>query len=85
MTASLEPREQLQQHQQHRHAEDAEKGLQAQAQSDLRGSGGNTSSDNNDEELERWNSPGNTAKTMATFWAFLVMGANDAAYGVSFY
>ncbi|OJJ06761.1 hypothetical protein ASPVEDRAFT_140661 [Aspergillus versicolor CBS 583.65] len=76
MTASLEPQEQLQQH-----AEDAEKGLQAQAQSDLRGSGGNTSSDNNDKQLERWNSPGNTAKTMATFWAFLVMGANDAAYG----
>ncbi|KAL2832503.1 major facilitator superfamily domain-containing protein [Aspergillus cavernicola] len=33
-------------------------------------------------ELERWNHPrSNIVKTFATFWAFLVMGANDAAYG----
>lgn len=34
--------------------------------------------------LERWNSPPiNTYRTFATLWSFLVMGANDAAYGVS--
>ncbi|KAE8352292.1 major facilitator superfamily domain-containing protein [Aspergillus coremiiformis] len=33
-------------------------------------------------ETERWNHPrSNMLKTMATFWSFLVMGANDAAYG----
>ena len=35
------------------------------------------------ESLQRWNYPRkNTARIAATFWAFLVMGANDAAYGV---
>lgn len=34
--------------------------------------------------LERWNQPrSNAYRTLATFWAFLVMGANDAVYGVS--
>lgn len=34
--------------------------------------------------LERWNQPrSNVYRTLATFWAFLVMGANDAVYGVS--
>jgi hypothetical protein len=34
--------------------------------------------------MERWNHPkSNIYKIAATFWAFLVMGANDAAYGVS--
>jgi hypothetical protein len=34
-------------------------------------------------EVERWNYPrSNVYKTFATFWAFLVMGANDSAYGV---
>lgn len=34
--------------------------------------------------LEKWNQPRvNIHRTFATFWAFLVMGANDAAYGVS--
>lgn len=82
MDASSEPQKQLQQ-QRPRDAEDAEKGLQ---QPDLRGSCENTSADNIDEELERWNYPrSNIFKTLATFWAFLVMGANDSAYGVSFY
>ncbi|KAJ5810773.1 Major facilitator superfamily domain general substrate transporter [Penicillium robsamsonii] len=32
--------------------------------------------------LEKWNQPrGNIYRTFATFWSFLVMGANDAAYG----
>jgi hypothetical protein len=34
--------------------------------------------------LERWNQNRlNIYRTFATFWCFLVMGANDAAYGVS--
>lgn len=34
--------------------------------------------------LERWNqSRGSICRTLCTFWSFLVMGANDAAYGVS--
>jgi hypothetical protein len=33
-------------------------------------------------KLERWNHPrSNLFKTMAAFWSFVVMGANDAAYG----
>ncbi|GIC94870.1 putative MFS transporter [Aspergillus udagawae] len=33
--------------------------------------------------MERWNHPkSNIYKIAATFWAFLVMGANDAAYGL---
>ena len=36
-----------------------------------------------DAPLERWNSPRiNLYKTSAAFWSFIVMGANDAAYGV---
>lgn len=36
------------------------------------------------ERAERWNDPsGNMARVAATFLTFLVMGANDAAYGVS--
>ncbi|KAJ5786975.1 Major facilitator superfamily domain general substrate transporter [Penicillium paradoxum] len=32
--------------------------------------------------IERWNQPRiNIYRTFATFWSFLVMGANDAAYG----
>ncbi|KAJ2968597.1 hypothetical protein NQ176_g9104 [Zarea fungicola] len=32
--------------------------------------------------LQRWNNPrGNMARLGACFWCFLVMGANDAAYG----
>lgn len=35
------------------------------------------------EELPRWNSPKiNAYRTIATFWSFIIMGANDAAYGV---
>ena len=35
------------------------------------------------EELPRWNYPKiNMYRTFATFWSFIVMGANDAAYGV---
>ena len=31
---------------------------------------------------ELWNAPrGNLYKTFATFWSFVVMGSNDAAYG----
>jgi hypothetical protein len=34
--------------------------------------------------VEKWNEPRiNIYRTFATFWCFLVMGANDAAYGVS--
>jgi hypothetical protein len=34
--------------------------------------------------LEKWNqSRGNICRSLSTFWSFLVMGANDAAYGVS--
>lgn len=34
--------------------------------------------------LEKWNHPrSNVYRTFATFWSFFVMGANDAAYGVS--
>jgi hypothetical protein len=34
--------------------------------------------------LEKWNqSRGNVCRSLCTFWSFLVMGANDAAYGVS--
>ncbi|KAE8155042.1 major facilitator superfamily domain-containing protein [Aspergillus avenaceus] len=37
-------------------------------------------------EAERWNYPkSNVLKTFATFWSFLVMGANDAAYGLETY
>ena len=33
---------------------------------------------------EKWNYPrSNIWKTLATFWSFLIMGANDSAYGVS--
>ena len=35
------------------------------------------------EKLERWNTPRvNFWRTMAAFWSFVVMGSNDAAYGV---
>ena len=34
--------------------------------------------------LEKWNEPSvNINRLFATFWAFVIMGANDAAYGVS--
>ncbi|KAI9375586.1 major facilitator superfamily domain-containing protein [Aspergillus egyptiacus] len=40
------------------------------------------STSNPEPQLERWNHPrSNIFKTLATFWAFLVMGANDSAYG----
>lgn len=33
--------------------------------------------------LEKWNQPRiNIYRSFSTFWSFLVMGANDAAYGV---
>jgi len=36
------------------------------------------------EVVERWNSSkGNMARTFAAFWGFVVMGMNDATYGVS--
>ncbi|KAM3529905.1 hypothetical protein MY4038_005207 [Beauveria bassiana] len=37
--------------------------------------------------LQRWNHPrGNVSRVAACFWCFLVMGANDAAYGlISYY
>lgn len=35
-------------------------------------------------QLQRWNSPRiNMFRTMATFWDFMILGANDAAYGRS--
>ncbi|KAL4918713.1 major facilitator superfamily domain-containing protein [Aspergillus aurantiobrunneus] len=62
---------------------DAEKGVQLQA--DLRGRDTSTDNANGENvagEVERWNYPrSNVVKTLATFWAFLVMGANDSAYG----
>lgn len=34
--------------------------------------------------VQRWNHPrSNVSKVAACFWSFVVMGANDAAYGVS--
>lgn len=34
---------------------------------------------------EKWNEPVvNAPRTFATFWSFVIMGANDAGYGVSF-
>ena len=34
--------------------------------------------------LEKWNEPSvNVSRLFATFWSFVIMGANDAAYGVS--
>ncbi|KAL4867647.1 hypothetical protein BDV12DRAFT_186567 [Aspergillus spectabilis] len=43
---------------------------------------GDNHNDNVTHEAEQWNYPrSNITKTLATFWAFLVMGANDAAYG----
>ncbi|KAJ5641797.1 hypothetical protein N7490_005797 [Penicillium lividum] len=36
--------------------------------------------------LEKWNSPRiNIYRSFSTFWSFLVMGANDAAYGLESY
>ncbi|KKA25033.1 MFS transporter [Rasamsonia emersonii CBS 393.64] len=36
--------------------------------------------------LEKWNAPSrNIPRTLATFWSFLIMGANDAAYGLESY
>lgn len=36
------------------------------------------------EIVERWNYPKmNIARTFAAFWGFVVMGMNDATYGVS--
>ncbi|OJD34448.1 major facilitator superfamily [Diplodia corticola] len=36
--------------------------------------------------VEKWNSnPTNTCRLLATFWAFMVMGGNDAAYGLETY
>jgi hypothetical protein len=37
------------------------------------------------EQLQRWNYPRvNLWRTLAAFWGFIIMGANDAAVGVSF-
>ncbi|KAB8071885.1 major facilitator superfamily domain-containing protein [Aspergillus leporis] len=37
-------------------------------------------------QAERWNHPrSNILKTAATYWSFLVMGMNDAAYGLESY
>jgi len=36
------------------------------------------------EEITQWNHPRiNIARTAAAFWTFIVLGMNDAAYGVS--
>lgn len=42
---------------------------------------------NRNEALARqkWNDTGNTTRTLATFWSMFIMGANDAAYGVSLF
>lgn len=45
---------------------------------------GNNSSEDGFAALEKWNEPRiNAYRSFATFWSMLVMGANDAAYGVS--
>jgi len=45
---------------------------------------GNNSSEDGFAALEKWNEPRiNACRSFATFWSMLVMGANDAAYGVS--
>ncbi|KAL4735435.1 major facilitator superfamily domain-containing protein [Aspergillus similis] len=81
MAASVEirpqPQPQSQPHPPHG-VRDAEKAVPSQP--DLRGSDSNANE--HDRQIERWNYPrSNIVKTVATFWAFLVMGANDAAYG----
>ena len=44
----------------------------------------NDSSEDGFAALEKWNEPRiNAYRSFATFWSMLVMGANDAAYGVS--
>ncbi len=36
------------------------------------------------DPVQRWNNPrSNIARVAACFWTFIVMGSNDAAYGVS--
>lgn len=36
------------------------------------------------DALQKWNSPrSNTGRIAAVFWSLMVMGANDASYGVS--
>ncbi|KAJ5169242.1 uncharacterized protein N7482_004836 [Penicillium canariense] len=43
---------------------------------------GSNESPNMFHALEKWNHPRiNVYRSLATFWSFLVMGANDAAYG----
>lgn len=42
-------------------------------------------SETDDPKSESWNQSGtNVLRTLATFWSFALMGANDAAEGVSF-
>ncbi|KAL4954287.1 major facilitator superfamily domain-containing protein [Aspergillus filifer] len=77
--------------QQPRDIADAEKGTN---NAELRGDDGTASSGSaatsgdseaegtNDGDIECWNYPrSNVVKTLSTFWAFFVMGANDSAYG----
>ena len=79
--------------QQTRDIADAEKGIY---NADLRGDNGIADSESsgttgnieaegaNNGDNECWNYPrSNVVKTLSTFWAFFVMGANDSAYGVS--
>lgn len=52
------------------------------------GHGAESSSPPDDTEslLPRWNHPrSNIFRVFATLWVFLVMGANDAAYGVRYH
>ncbi|KAJ5124902.1 uncharacterized protein N7515_008727 [Penicillium bovifimosum] len=45
-----------------------------------------TTSDESSPISGEWNHPrSNIAKTLATFWSFLIMGANDSAYGLETY
>ncbi|RDW67236.1 putative MFS transporter [Aspergillus mulundensis] len=81
-SGEIQPEQQQPQSQQPRDIGDAEKA--EFSRSDLRGSGSIDNSNANDTStpVERWNYPrSNIVKTAATFWAFLVMGANDSAYG----
>ena len=87
----MRPAETQPNQQQPRDIADAEKGIESSGLqgSDTTGSNGSTTRNieaagTNTGDIECWNYPrSNVVKTLSTFWAFFVMGANDSAYGVS--
>lgn len=59
-------------------------GLDEETQESIGVRGETTPPEEATEAKERWNYPRrNIRRVMACFYSFLVMGANDAAYGVS--